>query len=119
MAAAVSTSAVVCTVARPVAAPKRNIAGAPVVGKSVAAHTGAARRAVVMSADKKVAAPALTAASLAIMSALPDVAMAVEQPGVTPSLKNLLLSVLAGGTVLALIAVAVGGVSSFDQVKRR
>eukprot|EP00898_Chlorokybus_atmophyticus_P003080 jgi/Chlat1/3773/Chrsp259S03911 len=117
--AAVATSAVVCSVARPVAAPKRSFNGAPVARKSAAAPSLPSRRAVVMSADKKVAAPALTAASLAIMTALPDIAMAVEQPGVTPSLKNLLFSVLAGGTVLGLIAVAVAGVSSFDQVKRR
>jgi hypothetical protein len=34
---------------------------------------------------------------------------------VSPSLKNLLLSVLAGGSVLAVIAVAVVAVSNFDK----
>jgi hypothetical protein len=38
---------------------------------------------------------------------------------VSPSLKNLLLSVLAGGSVLVLIAVAVVGVSTFDKVTRK
>jgi hypothetical protein len=38
---------------------------------------------------------------------------------VSPSLKNLLLSVLAGGSVLGVIAVGVVAVSSFDKVVRR
>lgn len=51
-------------------------------------------------------------------------AVALSQAGaadaaVTPSLKNLLLSVLAGGTVLAGIAVAIVGVSTFDKVTRK
>jgi hypothetical protein len=37
---------------------------------------------------------------------------------VSPSLKNLLLSVLAGGSVLAVIAVGVVAVSSFDKARR-
>jgi hypothetical protein len=39
--------------------------------------------------------------------------------GITPSLKNTLLSVVAGGVVLAAIAAAVIGVSSFDKVTRK
>lgn len=51
-------------------------------------------------------------------------AAALSQAGaadaaVTPSLKNLLLSLVAGGTVLAVIAVAIIGVSSFDKVVRK
>lgn len=38
---------------------------------------------------------------------------------VTPSLKNLLNSVVAGGVVLAVIAAAVTAVSNFDQVNRQ
>jgi hypothetical protein len=37
---------------------------------------------------------------------------------VSPSLKNLLLSVLAGGSVLAVIATGVVTVSTFDKTKR-
>lgn len=58
--------------------------------------------------------------SLALLAAavVPEIAEAA-QPGVSPSLKNLLLSVVAGGTVLTVIGVAVAGVSTFDPVKRK
>merc|ERR1711976_705838 len=42
----------------------------------------------------------------------------VAQAGVTPSLKNLINSVVAGGVVLAVIAAAVVTVSNFDPVDR-
>ena len=42
-----------------------------------------------------------------------------ETAAITPSLKNTLLSVVAGGVVLAAIAAAVIGVSSFDKVTRK
>ena len=42
----------------------------------------------------------------------------VAEAGVTPSLKNLLYSVVAGGTIAVLIASAVTGVSNFDPTKR-
>ena len=42
----------------------------------------------------------------------------VAEAGVTPSLKNLLYSVVAGGTIAVLIATAVTGVSNFDPTKR-
>jgi len=38
---------------------------------------------------------------------------------VSPSLKNLLLSVLAGGSVLGAIAVGIVAVSTFDKVTRK
>ena len=40
----------------------------------------------------------------------------VAEAAVSPSLKNLLNSVVAGGVVLAVIAGAVTAVSNFDQV---
>jgi len=43
----------------------------------------------------------------------------VAEAAVTPSLKNLLLSVVAGGTVLAVIAGAVTVVSNFDSIARK
>ncbi|CAN1159716.1 hypothetical protein LINPERPRIM_LOCUS22129 [Linum perenne] len=46
---------------------------------------------------------------------IPDVAEAAE---VSPSLKNFLLSIAAGGAVLTAIIGAIVGVSNFDPVKR-
>lgn len=43
----------------------------------------------------------------------------VAEASVTPSLKNALLSIVAGGVVLGAIAAAVIGVSSFDKVSRK
>jgi len=43
----------------------------------------------------------------------------VAEAAVTPSLKNTLLSIVAGGVVLGAIAAAVIGVSSFDKVSRK
>ncbi|KAG0616347.1 hypothetical protein M758_5G107400 [Ceratodon purpureus] len=78
------------------------------------------RSRIVMSAapqsDNKVA--ALTSLALLAAAVVPEIAEAA-QPGVSPSLKNLLLSVVAGGTVLTVIGVAVAGVSTFDPVKRK
>ncbi|KAF7813589.1 photosystem II subunit X-like protein [Senna tora] len=56
----------------------------------------------------------LTAAALTASMVVPDVAEAA----VTPSLKNFLLSIVAGGVVLTAIVGAVIGVSNFDPVKR-
>eukprot|EP00227_Mantoniella_beaufortii_P010977 CAMPEP_0197585532 /NCGR_PEP_ID=MMETSP1326-20131121/7803_1 /TAXON_ID=1155430 /ORGANISM="Genus nov. species nov., Strain RCC2288" /LENGTH=113 /DNA_ID=CAMNT_0043150049 /DNA_START=137 /DNA_END=478 /DNA_ORIENTATION=+ len=41
------------------------------------------------------------------------------EAAITPSLKNTLLSVVAGGIVLAGITAAVVGVSSFDKLSRK
>ena len=41
------------------------------------------------------------------------------QAAVTPSLKNLLNSVIAGGVVLTAIVVAVSAVSGFDPINTR
>ncbi|KAK7265415.1 hypothetical protein RJT34_33035 [Clitoria ternatea] len=56
----------------------------------------------------------LTAAALTASMMVPDVAEAA----VTPSLKNFLLSIAAGGVVAAAIVGAVIGVANFDPVKR-
>ena len=59
--------------------------------------------------------PAAVAVALAASMTHPLMAEAA----VTPSLKNLLSSVLAGGTVLVAIGAGVTFVSNFDQIKRR
>lgn len=78
------------------------------------------RSRVVMSAspqsDNKLA--ALTSLAFLAAAVVPEIAEAA-QPGVSPSLKNLLLSVVAGGVVVTVIGVAVAGVSTFDPVKRK
>lgn len=43
----------------------------------------------------------------------------VAEAAMTPSLKNTLLSVVAGGIVLAAIGAAVIGVSTFDKIGRK
>ena len=58
----------------------------------------------------------LTAAALTTSMMIPEVAQAAD--GVTPSLKNFLLSIAAGGVVLVALVGAVIGVSNFDPVKR-
>ncbi|CAA3024698.1 membrane family [Olea europaea subsp. europaea] len=58
----------------------------------------------------------LTAGALTASMMVPDVAEAAS--GVSPSLKNFLLSIVAGGVVLVVILGAVIGVSNFDPVKR-
>lgn len=78
------------------------------------------RSRVVMSAapQKEANMAGLTAAALVAAAVIPEIAEAVT-PGVSPSLKNLLLSVVAGGVVLVVLGVVVAGVSTFDPVKRR
>ncbi|KAL1808888.1 hypothetical protein ACET3Z_025878 [Daucus carota] len=65
---------------------------------------------------KEKAITGLTAAALTASMVVPDVAEAAS--GVSPSLKNFLLSISAGGVVLVAIIGVVVGVSNFDPVKR-
>ena len=58
--------------------------------------------------------PVAVTTGLAAVLATPLMAEA----DVTPSLKNLLYSVVAGGTIAVIIAAAVTGVSNFDKTKR-
>lgn len=100
MALAVSRS----VAARPLGARKSGVVARPAV-----------RMVVKASAQKQQA-----AVSAAVVSA---VATAMASPlaaeaAVTPSLRNFLYSLVAGGVVLAGIAVAVTAVSNFDPVKR-
>ncbi|XP_024530469.1 uncharacterized protein LOC112346246 [Selaginella moellendorffii] len=79
------------------------------------------RSRVVMSAKKSdreeqgsIPVAQLTALALAASAVIPEFAEAA----ITPSLKNLLLSVAAGFGVLGALVVAVLGVATFDPVKR-
>ncbi|XP_038985438.1 uncharacterized protein LOC120111693 [Phoenix dactylifera] len=69
------------------------------------------------SSTKEQAVAGLTAAALAAALVIPDMAEAA-QPGISPSLKNFLLSIVSGGVVLGVIVGAVVGVANFDPVKR-
>ncbi|XP_057432435.1 uncharacterized protein LOC130725202 [Lotus japonicus] len=66
---------------------------------------------------KEKAVAGLTAASMTASMVIPEVANAAGND-LTPSLKNFLLSIAAGGVVLTAIFAAVIGVSNFDPVKR-
>ena len=81
--------------------------------KAVAASKPNGRFQVRASMKEKVV-TGLTAAAMTASMMVPDVAEAA----VSPSLKNFLLSIAAGGVVLAVIVGAVVGVSNFDPVKR-
>ncbi|KMT03615.1 hypothetical protein BVRB_8g192880 [Beta vulgaris subsp. vulgaris] len=69
----------------------------------------------VQASLKEKAITGLTAAALTASMVVPDVAEAAE---LAPSLKNFLLSIVAGGTVLGAIVGVVIAVSNFDPVKR-
>ena len=73
---------------------------------------------MVHSAERKqqLALPAGVSAGLAAMVAHP---MYAEAANLSPSLKNLIGSLVAGGAVLAAIVGAVSAVSSFDPVARK
>ncbi|XP_020236562.1 uncharacterized protein LOC109816104 [Cajanus cajan] len=66
---------------------------------------------------KEKAVTGLTAASFTASMVIPEVAHAAGSD-FSPSLKNFLLSIFAGGVLLGAIFGAVIGVSNFDPVKR-
>ena len=69
----------------------------------------------VQASLKEKAVSGLTAAALTAAMVVPDVAEAAQ---LTPSLKNFLLSIVAGGVVLGVLLGAVIAVANFDPVKR-
>ena len=83
--------------------------------KAVSPPSRSSGRLEVRASLKEKAVTAITAAALTASMVVPDVA---EAASVSPSLKNFLLSIAAGGTVLIVIIGAVIGVSNFDPVKR-
>ncbi|KAH6779132.1 photosystem II subunit X [Perilla frutescens var. hirtella] len=84
--------------------------------KAASAVSKPLRNFQVKASFKEKAVAGLTAAALTASMVVPDVAEAAS--GVSPSLKNFLLSIVAGGVVLTAIVGAVIGVSNFDPVKR-
>jgi hypothetical protein len=115
MAATASLSAVAAPLS--VAGLKKPLGAAsfrPLAARPAARMT--AVRASSASVQEKLTA-GLTAAAVAAAFVLPEVAEAAS-PGLSPSLKNFLLSIVSGGVVFAGIAGAVVAVSNFDPVKR-
>ncbi|XP_078440916.1 uncharacterized protein LOC144710940 [Wolffia australiana] len=111
-----STSAI--SMAMPTAAAaKRRLAGGA-AARFQPRTVSAARSQIRASAAKQEAmATGLTAAAIAAALIVPEMAEAAA-PGVSPSLKNFLLSIASGGLVLGVILGAVIAVSNFDPVKR-
>uniref|UniRef100_A0A061SNQ7 Photosystem II PsbX n=1 Tax=Tetraselmis sp. GSL018 TaxID=582737 RepID=A0A061SNQ7_9CHLO len=93
---------------------KQAVVGRPVSVKPRVAVRNTNRMVVRASADKRE--QALAAVTVAAGSVLAQAGPA--EAAVPPSLKNLLLSVVAGGVVVGLIAGAVSFVANFDQVSR-
>lgn len=82
---------------------------------AVMGHKPSARAVRVQASLKEKAVTGLTAAALTASMMAPDVAEAAE---LAPSLKNFLLSIVAGGAVLGALFGAVIAVANFDPVKR-
>ena len=74
--------------------------------KTVVVHCSAEKRQAALSAA------VVTSVGAAMANPL------LAEAAVTPTLKNLVSSVIAGAIVLGLIAVAVTAVSNFDPVRR-
>ncbi|XP_066317091.1 uncharacterized protein [Miscanthus floridulus] len=93
-------------------------AGSNASSLRVVAPRRSARMAVVRASAQKQHPAKEWAAAAAVAAALvlPEVAEAA--PGISPSLKNFLLSIVSGGVVLVAIVGAVVAVSNFDPVKR-
>lgn len=84
---------------------------------SASASSNSSVKFQVQASLKEKAVAGLAATALTASMVLPEVAEAAG-PGVSPSLKNFLLSIAAGGVVVTAILGAVIGVSNFDPVKR-
>ncbi|KAJ4731720.1 Photosystem II subunit X [Rhynchospora pubera] len=76
-----------------------------------------AARVVVKASLKEKALTGATAAALTAAMMVPEIAEAADS-GLSPSLKNFLLSIVSGGVVLGVIFGAVIAVANFDPVKR-
>ncbi|XP_011009584.1 PREDICTED: uncharacterized protein LOC105114662 [Populus euphratica] len=85
--------------------------------KAIAAALKCSGRFQVKASLKEKVVTGLTAGALTVSMVIPEVAAAAG-PGFSPSLKNFLLSIVAGGVVLVAITGAVVGVSNFDPVRR-
>ncbi len=79
-------------------------------------NSNGSRRLEVKASLKEKAITGLTAAALTASMVIPEAAEAASS--FSPSLKNFLFSIAAGGVVLTALVGAVIGVANFDPVKR-
>merc|ERR1712146_503108 len=93
---------------------RKSVAGRAVARKSVVAKS-VKTQIVCSKREEKLAAVVAPVAAAALVVAFPEAAHAE----VTPSLKNLIGSVFAGGAVLGAIFIAVAAVSQFDSIERK
>jgi branched-subunit amino acid transport protein AzlD len=85
--------------------------------KALVATGGRAQRLQVKALKMDKALTGISAAALTASMVIPEIAEAAGS-GISPSLKNFLLSIASGGLVLTVIIGVVVGVSNFDPVKR-
>lgn len=88
--------------------------------RSIRSNVKSSNRVEIITASSSINEKAMTGLTAAAMTAalvIPEMAEAA-QPGISPSLKNFLLSIVAGGVVLTVIVGAVVAVANFDPVKR-
>ncbi|KAJ1696752.1 hypothetical protein LUZ63_005264 [Rhynchospora breviuscula] len=111
-------SAFTPTLAAPTVAQRRVTTGAfaPLVGP-VRPVKARAARVMVKASLKEKALTGATAAALTAAMMVPEIAEAADS-GLSPSLKNFLLSIVSGGVVLGVLLGAVIAVANFDPVKR-
>ncbi|KAJ4847720.1 hypothetical protein Tsubulata_027613 [Turnera subulata] len=112
-----STSAVSMATPLTSVSQKRVLGSEPLFKALPVRQSKANRKFQVKASLKEKAVTGLTAAALTASMVIPEVAEAAGSE-VSPSLKNFLLSIVAGGVVLVAIVGAVVGVSNFDPVKR-
>mmetsp|Transcript_12472 Transcript_12472/g.57761 ORF Transcript_12472/g.57761 Transcript_12472/m.57761 type:complete len:112 (-) Transcript_12472:189-524(-) len=99
--------------ARPTVARKLSSKKASLPVKRVQAVKAVSVKAVASSKVEKLSAAVVAGTAAALANPL------VAEAAVTPSLKNTLLSVVAGGLILGAIGAAVVGVSTFDKIGRK
>ncbi|CAK0784742.1 hypothetical protein CVIRNUC_007946 [Coccomyxa viridis] len=116
--AAIAPSAAQVAGARQSVVARKSFSGVAVLPKATRPSLCRINRNINASAEKREQTLAMPAALTVAAGAALSSPLAA-QAAVTPSLKNLINSVIAGGVVLVLIVAAVTAVSGFDPVARK
>eukprot|EP00232_Nephroselmis_pyriformis_P029823 CAMPEP_0182867404 /NCGR_PEP_ID=MMETSP0034_2-20130328/8702_1 /TAXON_ID=156128 /ORGANISM="Nephroselmis pyriformis, Strain CCMP717" /LENGTH=116 /DNA_ID=CAMNT_0024999761 /DNA_START=46 /DNA_END=396 /DNA_ORIENTATION=+ len=115
--AAITSSTMSMKVSAPKVAARKAFSGVSVTAKPMVARQQV-NFAVKASSSNQEKLQAAVVTSVGAMLASPLAAQAADY-ATTPSLKNLISSVIAGATVLTALLGAVAGVSTFDRVSRK